>query len=138
MNNLTDKDFWRMLTLYGLNTATYKIALGKCLCNFTEQDKTNVTMDMLAKEFFDLYNARLDNGMPQLDHETRLTVMERVVARYKGGAIRYDEAVAYVRDNVFNDVVPRFHNLDRKPLDHKFYEVTDTGIVLTDSVFHVF
>ncbi len=82
MDNYTDKDFWRMLTLYGLNTATYKIALGRCLCNFTEQDKTNITMDMLAKEFFDLYNARLDNGMPQLAHETRMTVMERVVARY--------------------------------------------------------
>ena len=30
----SDKDLWRMLTLYGLNTATYKIALGQCICNF--------------------------------------------------------------------------------------------------------
>lgn len=29
-------------------------------------------MDMLAKEFFDLYNTRLENVMPQLSHETRL------------------------------------------------------------------
>lgn len=138
MEKYSDKDFWRMLTLYGRNTATYKIALGQCLCNFTEADETNITMERLAREFFDLYNARLDNGMPQLDHETRLTVMERVVARYKGGVIGYDEAIDYVAKNAFSDVVPRFHNLDRMPLDHHFYEMTDSGIVLTDSVFRVF
>lgn len=138
MGDFSDKELWRMLTLYGLNTATYKIALGQCLYNFTEADKTNITMDMLAKEFFDLYNARLENGMPQLDHETRLTVMERVVARYKGGAISYSEAVDYTKNNAFKDVVPRFHNLDRTELDHRFYHITDSGIVLTDSVFKVF
>ena len=138
MSQFTDKELWRMLTLYGLNTATYKIALGQCLCNFTEQDKTHITMDMLAKEFFDLYNSRLENGMPQLSHETRLTVMEKVVARYKGNAIGYDEAIEYVKNNAFGDVVPRFHNLDRMELDHRFYEITDSGIVLTDSVFKVF
>ena len=62
MQEFSDKELWRMLTLYGLNTATYKIALGQCLCNFTEADKTRVTMEMLAKEFFDLYNKRLENG----------------------------------------------------------------------------
>ena len=138
MDNFSDKDLWRMLTLYGLNTATYKIALGKCLCNFTEADKTYISMDMLAKEFFDLYNSRLDNGMPQLDHETRLTVMERVVAKFKAGIMSYTEAVEYTKKNAFNDVVPRFHNLDRLSLDHKFYDITDSGIVLTDSVFKVF
>ena len=50
MQEFSDKELWRMLTLYGLNTATYKIALGQCLCNFTEADKTRVTMEMLAKE----------------------------------------------------------------------------------------
>ena len=138
MDQYTDIDFWRMLTLYGLNTATYKIALGQCLCNFTEQDKSNITMDMLAKEFFDLYCARLENGMPQLDHETRLTVMEKVVARYKGGAITYEEAVEYTKNNAFNDVVPRFHNFDRISMGQRFYEITDSGIILTDSVFNVF
>ncbi len=138
MADFSDKDYWRALTLYGLNTATYKIALGKCLCNFTEMGKSDISMEMLAKEFFDLYNARLENGMPQLDHETRLTKMEQIVMRYKGGVVGYDEAIKYVRDNAFGDVVPRFHNLDRMPIEHKFYETTDSGIVLTDSVFKVF
>ena len=46
---LDDKDYWRLLTLYGLNTSTYKIALANCLINFTEKDKTLVTMHELAK-----------------------------------------------------------------------------------------
>lgn len=138
MQKFNDKELWRMLILYGLNTATYKIALGQCLYNFTENQKTNVSMDMLSKEFFDLYNRRLENGMPQLSHETRLTVMEKVVARYKGGTIGYDEAIDYVKNNAFGDVVPRFHNLDKMELNHNFYEITDSGIILTDSVFKVF
>lgn len=52
MYKYSDKELWRMLALYGLNTATYKIALGQYLCNFTEADKTHITMDMLAKDFF--------------------------------------------------------------------------------------
>ena len=138
LDKYSDKDLWRMLTLYGLNTATYKIALGQCLCNFTEADKSTITMDMLAKEFFDLYNARLANGMPQLDSDIRFTVMERVVARYKGGAIDYAEAVEYTKNNAFKDVVPRFHNLDKMDMGQRFYEITDSGIILTDSVFKVF
>ena len=138
MDKYNDKDFCRMLTLYGLNTATYKIALGRCLCNFAEEDKTHITMEMLAKEFFDLYNARLENGMPQLAHETRFTIMEKIVARYKGGGVSYDEAIEYVKNNAFGDVIPRFHNLDRIKLEDRFYHITDSGIILTDSVFEVF
>ena len=124
-----------MLTLYGLNTATYKIALARCIWKFAESGITDVSMETLAKTFFDLYNERLENGMPQINHETRLTVMERTVIRYKGGVIDYDEAVSFTKDNAFNDVIPRFHNLDRLKLDHRFYHQTESGIVLTDDAF---
>lgn len=133
-----DIDLWRMITLYGLNTATYKIALAQCLCNFTEADKTHIIMDMLAKEFFDIYNNRLNNGMPQLSNEMRLTVMEKIVARYKEGVVNYAEAIEYVKNNAFSDVIPRFHNLYRMKINKKFYEITQFGIVLTDSIFKVF
>ena len=63
MSDFSEKELWRILTLYGQNVATYKIALAQCLCNFTEADKTDISMDMLAKELFDLYNTRLENGI---------------------------------------------------------------------------
>ena len=65
---MTDKDYWRLLTLYGLNTSTYKIALANSLINFTEKNMDFVSMHDLSKEFFDLYLDRLNNGngLPQL------------------------------------------------------------------------
>ena len=137
---LNDKDYWRLLTLYGLNTSTYKIALANCLINFTEKDKTSVTMHELATEFFDLYLNRLNqnNNMPQLNHDTRTTVMEQAVMKYKNGILTYGDTIDYVAKNAFNDVIPRFHVMDRKPIEHSFYQKTKSGIVLTDSVFNVF
>ena len=138
MANSNAKDYWRLLILYGLNTATYKIALGQCLCNFTKSAKTTIPMEMLAKEFFDLYCARLTNNLPQINNPRRLTVMEQVVAKYKTGQIEYAEAVTYVKNHAFRDVIPRFHTLDRRPIDQKFYEATSKGLVLTDNLFTVF
>jgi len=137
---MTDKDYWRLLTLYGLNTSTYKIALANCLINFTEKNMDFVSMHDLSKEFFDLYLDRLNNGngLPQLNHETRTTVMEQAVMKYNKGILDYEKAIDYVENNAFNDVLPRFHNMDRKPIEHKFYEKTKNGLVLTDSVFRVF
>ena len=43
--------------------------------------------------------------------------------------------MTFTKNNAFNDVIPRFHNIDRQPLDHRFYHQTDSGIVLTDSSF---
>lgn len=138
IQNFTDKDLWRIITLYGLNTSTYKIALAEALNNLVRQGITNASYEILAQEFFKLYNNRLENGMPQLNHDTRYTKMEQIVTRFKGGAVDYDEAIDYVKNNAFDNVVPRFHNLNQIDLPKKFYDITKDGIVLTDSVFNVF
>jgi len=73
-------DYWRAIILYGLNTATYKIALGQALTGFVAEGAATVPMGRLAETFLDLYLERLRNGRPQLMLVGRLTVMERVVA----------------------------------------------------------
>lgn len=130
-------DAWRAIILFGLNTATYKVALGHALHALVKQGKTTATMHELATVFFDLYNQRLDNGMPQLVNTDRLTVMERVVGRFKGGAIDRTEAIATVEREAFDDVIPRFHVVNNQPLPVKFYETTGSGLVLTDAVHGV-
>jgi hypothetical protein len=45
------KDYWKALILYGLNQATYKIALGKTLLNLCDQGYTDVPWDVFSKEF---------------------------------------------------------------------------------------
>ncbi len=42
MPQFTDQDHWKALILYGLNQATYKIALGKTLLSLSDQGHTSV------------------------------------------------------------------------------------------------
>lgn len=119
------KDCWKALVLYGLNTATYKIAFGKTLLKLSADGVTTVRWDALAKEFLDQYIDRLsiESPMPQLDQSDRITVMERFVAKYRSGAIDYDEAIVMVGQNAFDDVVPRFQRLGRRAnFEGMFYD----------------
>lgn len=138
MEKYTDKELWRMITLYGLNTSTYKIALAKCLNNFVTQDKSTISMETLAKSFFDIYQKRLSNNMPQLNHETRSTKMEQIIKQYNAGLVDYNEAINYVKQNAFVDVIPRFHILYKREIEKPFYEYNSKGLILTDSAFNVF
>jgi hypothetical protein len=132
------QDRWKALVLYGLNTATYKIAFGKTLLKLSADGMTTVPWDALSKEFLDQYIARLgvDSPMPQLDHPTRITKMERIVAKCCSGNIDYDEAIQLVGQNAFNDVVPRFQNLGRRAaFDGLFYDFNDGhDLVITDDL----
>ena len=138
MDNFTDKEYWRLLILYGVNASTYKMALAECLYQFTQEDKTNITMRDLSKHFFDTYEARLKNGMPQLNNEKRSTKMEQIVTKYDAGVVTYDQAIDFTEQNAFGDVIPRFHVLNGHAIKNKFYDRSDNGIVLTDSLFKVF
>jgi hypothetical protein len=130
-------DYWRAIILYGRNTATYKIALAHCLIEFAEQGKTRVSMEELAEAFFDVYDERLQNGKPQLMLPGRLTVMERTVELYTMGRLSRAQAISQVEHDAFNDVIPRFHTVDNRPVPVPFYEHTRSGLVLTDHTFDV-
>jgi hypothetical protein len=78
MTTFTTKDYWKALILYGLNQATYKIALGKTLLSLAEQGQTTVAWERLSKEFFRQYRQRLaeEDPMPQQATPARQMVME--------------------------------------------------------------
>lgn len=134
-------DRWKALVLYGLNTATYKIAFGKTLLKLSSNGLTTVPWDLLSKEFLDQYIHRLgvDNPMPQLDHPNRITVMERVVAKYRAGKIDYGQAIEAVGRKAFDDVVPRFQNLGRREsFNGLFYEFeAGHNLVFTDDILRL-
>lgn len=140
-NQFSARDHWKSLVLYGLNTATYKIALGKTLLGFAQSAQSHVAWDQLSRAFLDQYIARLsvESPMPQLDFQGRLTVMERIVAKYRAQVIDYSEAIAEVGENAFDDVIPRFQRLGRSlEFQGMFYEYQQGSyITLTDSVFEI-
>ncbi len=130
---------WRAIVLYGQNTATYKIALGRCLERFSLDGRDRVRLPELAEAFFDLYVERLQAGKPQLLTPGRLTVMERIVAAYEHGSVGRDEAITRVGREAFDDVLPRFHTVYDRTVPVPFYErMPDGGLVLTDAAFAVF
>ena len=52
-NQFDDNDYWKGVILYGLNQATYKIALGKSLIELTETNKEVIDWHDLSKSFLD-------------------------------------------------------------------------------------
>ena len=138
MADFSAEDYWKALILYGLNQATYKIALGRSLLSLASEGNTKVSWEALSKEFFMQYQKRLakENPMPQQATPARQTVMERIVALHQANKLSLDEAIQEVGANAFGDVIHRFDNLgNNKSFKGKFYRF-DFGkeLILTDDL----
>ncbi|MBH8599326.1 HNH endonuclease [Thermoactinomyces sp. CICC 10523] len=138
INNLKKEDFWRAIILYGLNQATYKIALGHSLMRFSQQGKTKVTMSELAEDFFEMYLKRVEKEKPQSFNEKRRSVMERIIDLYKLGKINRSTAVEQVEKNAFRNVISSFHTVYNQAVPVQFYQRDKDGLILTDHLFEVF
>lgn len=141
MNTFNDADYWKGIVLYGLNNATYKMALGKTLLQFSAEGKNAIDWYELAQKYLDNYIERLANtNLPQQSNPSRKTVMEQIVDELSKQRITYDQAVKEVAINAFNDVVPRFQRIgnDKKIAAEKFYHF-DHGkaLYLHDSIFQI-
>ncbi|RDU38913.1 HNH endonuclease [Neobacillus piezotolerans] len=132
------EDFWRAVILYGLNQATYKIALGESLIRFSEKGKNFISMNELAEDFFNMYLDRLKNGKPQLANPNRKTAMERIISLYNLNKLSKTQAIERVEREAFNDVIERFHTVDKVEIPLKFYEKTKEGLVILDNIYEVF
>ena len=137
----SDKDYWKAIILYGLNAATYKIALGKTLLTLADQQIQTVSWEQLSELYFNIYRERLsDNKMPQLSNPQRLTVMERIINEYESNAIDRDEAISRVGLNAFDNVIPRFQTIgsDKNIVKNMFYEFKEgKTLIIKDSVLKI-
>ncbi len=126
MNHFTSKDIWQGIILFGLNAATYKMALANSLLELSSKGMTEVEWEVLSESFLKQYQKRLaTTKMPQQSNPSRLTVMERIVASLQSKTITYDEAVNRVGAKGLNDVVPRFQTIgsNKDIVDEHFYEI---------------
>lgn len=140
--NFSDREYWRAIVLYGLNTATYKMGLGQVLVQSAVEGVSHLSWNDLAARFFDEYQHRLkdDDAMPQQGQVGRLTVLERTVARFDAGAIDVDEAVGIVARRGLRDVVPRFQSIGGQSelVEERFYEFTfGEELILTDKLLRM-
>jgi hypothetical protein len=133
IEKFNNEDIWMGIILYGLNAATYKMALAKCLFDFAQNNQSNVTWDELSASFLQQYLKRLkDNPMPQQSNPSHLTVMERIVKEINVGSISYEEAVLKVADKGLTYVIPCFQSIGRDSSSIKdYFYVYDYGKSLT-------
>ena len=146
INKFSNEDIWKGIILFGLNVATYKMALAKSLFVFARLGKNKVGWGELSDSFLNQYIARLDGRqMPQQGNPTRLTVMERVVHELESQSISYTEALDRVAKKGLENVVPRFQTIgqDSNMIKSHFYEyefgkrlhIKDTLLGFTNSQF---
>lgn len=129
----SSNDYWQAITLYGLNAATYKMALARVLLQSAQHGETSLSWEELSKRYLDEYLIRLkEDARPQQSILGRLTKMERIVADLKRGTLTKAEALLRVADEAFVDVIPRFHTIGRDSdfAKNHFYH-TDFGKKLT-------
>ena len=138
MENLEHIECWKAITLFGLNTATYKPALSLRLLEAAKNGRTILDWAELSESFLDLYITRLANSeMPQQSTLGRQTKIERLIKRLDLGDISKAQAIDIVARNGFVDVVPRFHTIGNDPnlLANRFYEAEfGKEIILKDSL----
>lgn len=141
MNSFDDKDYWKGIVLYGLNQATYKIALGKTILELTSLGKETIDWNQLSKAYLDNYIDRLKkHPLPQQSNPTRKTKMERIINSLKWGSINYATAISIVAKEAFQDVIPRFQTIgtDKKIVGERFYHFSfGKKLYIHDSTFKI-
>ena len=74
MDKFEDVDYWKGIVLYGLNQATYKIALGKTILELASEGKETIEWYQLSKIYLDTYIERLKTSYnPQQSNPSRKT-----------------------------------------------------------------
>src|SRR5512135_1499036 len=138
MPQFTTEDYWKALILYGLNQATYKIALGKTLLTLCNGGYTKVPWEVLSKEFLEQYKNRLSviDPMPQQANPARQTRMEQIIRANQAGRLSIEDAISEVGTTAFGDVIYRFHNLGKdESFQGMFYQFTfGVEIMLTEKM----
>jgi 5-methylcytosine-specific restriction endonuclease McrA len=104
------------------------------LLDFAQKGEAIVDFPDLAAAFIDVYTTRLESARPQMNVLGRTTLMEKVVAAMRVGALTRNQAIEIVSRDGFNDVVPRFHTLPGGVLDASFYRTESYRIELDDSI----
>lgn len=120
-----NKDYWKGIILFGLNAATYKMALAKTLLEYSVKGTNKIQWTELSQTYLENYLERLkQNKMPQQGNPHRLTVMERICNEYNLGKINYSQAIDKVAEKAFVDVIPRFQRIgtDKNIVNEHFYE----------------
>ena len=130
------ENYWRAIILFGRNTASYKFALAKALCDLDIRNKTRFSLDELAIPYAKHLCERLKSYPKQITRD-QSSFLDFLKA-FNEGKIDYDEMIKQTVRYGFNNVIDAFHNVHGSEVGSRFFideRKAKGGIQLTDNFF---
>lgn len=144
----TLENYWRVIILFGKNTASYKFALVKSLIDVSLERKSDlIALDDLALPYALHLTEHLKHSPKQSTAKTSQFI--QACQDYNEGKIDEDRLVQITKKEGFKYVLDAFHVVNTKAIQERFYDVVNEeffiderkfnkGIRLTDNLFKLF
>ena len=129
-------NIWRSIVLRGQNVASYKFALAEALINLANQGKTFVLMDELALPFSDAICRHIKESEKQITRQSPGKFLS-ACKDYNAGKIDKSKLLEITTKHAFNDVIDRFHVVNRTSMPKRFYiddRRSKNGLTITDEM----
>lgn len=129
-------DIWRSIVLRGKNVASYKFALAESLIKLANQGKTFVTIEELSIPFSNAVCRHIKDSEKQITNPNPGKFLKACTS-YNDGSIDKDTLLDITTKYAFNDVIDRFHIVNRTLMPKSFYiddRNTKNGLTLTDEL----
>jgi hypothetical protein len=139
INDPSIESQWRALILFGKNSATYKFAFAKALLELIDKEKTNISLQDLAKPFADSVVNHISKSDKQGSSKTSKFLT--ACREFSKGRILEDELYRLTIKHGFNNVIDAFQNVNGGVIPNKFYEKNYSAgkkeIVITDDLLKI-
>lgn len=130
----TEQNYWRAIVLFGRNSATYKFALAKSLCDLRNTNTDLIKLEELAPLFASHVCAHLKLCNTQATGEQSLFL--EACRSFNEGKISHSDLIEKTLERGFNNVIDAFHVIPGAQKNISFFideRKSNRGIRLTDS-----
>ena len=137
-NDLSLESYWRSIILYGKNVASYKFALAKSLIDLKGQPNDLIKLEDLAAPYSKHLCDHLKNNDKQITSRSSNFLNE--CRKYNSNEISLDRLIQTTKQNGFNNVIDRFHEVNGSTIPCQFYideRKENKGIRITDKFFEL-
>jgi hypothetical protein len=134
----TPENYWRAVILFGQNVASYKFALAKSLIDLSERGQDAIKLEELAEPFSRHIIEHLGKAPKQATFASSRFL--KACGTFAEGKLGKDELIGQTAKLAFDDVLDRFHVVNREPIPIRFYadeRKSGGGIRLTDELFRL-
>ena len=130
--------YWRGIILFGMNTASYKFALGKSLLHFSQRGQNFITLEELAVPFAQSIADHLKLADRQSTNRTSKFL--EACKDYNTGQISDGALIDITTQTGFRYVIDAFHIVNQIESPLRFYvdeRKNRSGIELTEEIFQL-